>query len=51
MFKAVKNENGLMVGFISIEYIKNGCDNFEKSAKNLDKKANRIMGALAGQKS
>lgn len=49
MFRPVKDESGLMIGFIGVEYINKECDNKKKAGKNLDKKTNRIMGALLGQ--
>lgn len=49
MFRAIKREDGLMIGFIGMEYITNTCDDFKKAGKNIDKKVNRIIGALLGQ--
>ena len=49
MFRPIKDESGLMIGFIGMEYINKICEDEKKSNKNIDKKANRIMGALLGQ--
>ena len=49
MFRAIKREDGLMVGFIGMEYITSECNNYKAAGKNIDKKVNRIMGALLGQ--
>lgn len=45
MFRAIKREDGLMLGYIGVEF--NTLDyDFEKQKKNLCKKADRIAGAL-----
>ena len=49
MFRAIKREDGLMVGFVGMEYIHKSCENPKEASKNIDKKVNRIMGALLGQ--
>lgn len=49
MFRAIKREDGLIIGFIGMEYISKTCEDFKKAGKNIDKKVNRIMGALLGQ--
>ena len=49
MFRAIKREDGLMVGFVGMEYIYNTCQDAKAAGRNIDKKANRIMGALLGQ--
>jgi hypothetical protein len=49
MFRAIKREDGLMVGFVGMEYINSTCEDKKKAGKNIDKKVNRIIGALLGQ--
>lgn len=49
MFRAIKREDGLMVGFIGMEYITHECVDYKTAGKNIDKKVNRIIGALVGQ--
>ena len=49
MFRAIKRTDGLMIGFIGMEYSTKTCEDFKKAGKNIDKKVNRIMGALLGQ--
>lgn len=49
MFRAIKRADGLVIGFIGMEYISKDCEDFKKAGKNIDKKVNRIMGALLGQ--
>lgn len=49
LFRPIKNEDGLMIGFVGVEYINSPCEDKKKASKNIDKKANRIMGALLGQ--
>ena len=49
MFRAIKQEDGLMIGFIGVEYILKDCEDKKKVGKNIDKKVNRIIGALLGQ--
>ena len=50
MFRAIKQEDGLMIGFLGVEYIVKECEDKKKVGKNIDKKVNRIIGALLGQK-
>ena len=49
MFRAIKREDGLMIGFVGMEYIHSVCEDIKEAGKNIDKKVNRIMGALLGQ--
>lgn len=49
MFRAIKKEDGLMIGFVGVEYINRVCEDKKKSGKNIDKKVNRIIGALLGR--
>lgn len=37
-----------MLGFIAMEYINRGCEDIKKARRNIDKKTNRIVGALLG---
>lgn len=49
MFRAIKRDDGLIVGFVGMEYIHKTCEDIKKAGKNIDKKTNRITGALLGQ--
>ena len=49
LFRVIKRADGLVIGFVGMEYIAKNCDDFKKAGKNIDKKVNRIMGALLGQ--
>ena len=49
LFRAIKKEDGLVIGFIGMEYISRNCEDIKKANKNIEKKVNRIMGALLGQ--
>ena len=49
MFRAIKREDGLMIGFVGMEYIHRTCADSKAAGKNIDKKVNRIIGALLGQ--
>ena len=48
MFRAIKREDGLMIGFIGMECIEETWKDKKLAARNIDKKANRIIGALLG---
>lgn len=44
--QAIKRSDGLMIGFIVMEYVNNTCADFSKAQKDLEKKTLRITGAL-----
>ena len=45
MFRVIKREDGLMLGYVGVEF--NTLDyDFEKQKRNLCKKADRIAGAM-----
>ena len=44
--QAIKRNDGLMIGFIVMEYVSNTCWDCQKAQKNLEKKTLRITGAL-----
>lgn len=44
--QAIKRSDGLMIGFIVMEYVNNTCADFSKVQKDLEKKTLRITGAL-----
>lgn len=44
--QSIKRCDGLMIGFIVIEYVSNTCQDFLQAKKNLEKKTLRITGAL-----
>lgn len=46
LINAVKTMNGIVVGFIVLEYSSSSCQDFSKAKKTLEKKALRISGAL-----
>ena len=48
LFRVIKRDDGLIIGFIGMEYIDRECTDFKKASKNIDKKVNRIIGALLG---
>lgn len=50
LFRSVKRQDGLLIGFIGMEYVGECCVDLEKAEKNIDKKTNRITGALFNQK-
>lgn len=49
IFRAIKRDDGLMIGFIGMEYIHGECVDLAAAHKNIEKKVNRTMGALLGQ--
>ena len=49
MFRVIKRQDGLVIGFIGMEYISKQCEDLKKAGKNIDKKVNRIIGAILGQ--
>lgn len=48
LFRSIKSEDGLMIGFIGAEYISEKCDDMKKAGKLIDRKVNRIIGAMLG---
>lgn len=44
--QSIKRGDGLMIGFIVMEYVNNTCADFSKAQKDLEKKTLRITGAL-----
>lgn len=46
IFHAIRASNGLMLGFIGIEYVNEACIDIDSAKKDLQKKAQRITGAL-----
>lgn len=51
LFRSIKKEDGLMLGFVGVEYIKHQCEDGKKASRNIDQKVNRIIGALLNQNS
>lgn len=49
LFRAIKREDGLMIGFIGMEYMTKECPDMKSAGKLIDKKVNRIIGAMLGQ--
>lgn len=49
LFRPIKNEAGMMLGFVGMEYSHKTCEDKKKACRNIDKKTNRIIGALLGQ--
>jgi hypothetical protein len=48
LFRSIKREDGLMIGFIGMEYMTKECPNMKEAGKLIDKKVNRIIGAMLG---
>lgn len=48
LFRSIKDESGLMLGFICAEYISDVCSDMKTARKLIDKKVNRIIGAMLG---
>ena len=46
LFHAIKAPNGMLIGFIGMEFTDGGCSNIEAAKKNIQRKAQRITGAL-----
>lgn len=46
IFHAVRAQNGLMLGFVGMEYVDSLCTDLDAAKKHLQKKAQRITGAL-----
>ena len=47
LFRAVRREDGLLVGFVGVEY-NEGVTDLHKAKVSLDKKLNRVVGILLG---
>lgn len=45
---AIKRSDGMVLGFVVIEYSSNICENVERAKRNLEKRALCISGALIG---
>ena len=48
LFRSIKREDGLMIGFIGTEYIYEECKDMKAAGKLIDRKVNRIIGAMLG---
>ena len=48
LFRSIKREDGLMIGFIGMEYMTKECHDMKEAGKLIDKKVNRIIGAMLG---
>lgn len=48
-FHGIKRADGVILGFVVIEYVSNTCEDMDKAEKNLEKKTLRISGAYAGK--
>lgn len=48
-FHGIKRGDGMVLGFVVIEYVSNTCSDIDKAEKNLEKKTLRISGALVGK--
>ena len=48
-FHGIKRVDGVILGFVVIEYVSNTCEDMDKAEKNLEKKTLRISGAYAGK--
>ena len=47
--QAIKKMEGMVIGFVVIEYVSNECEDLEKAKADLEKKTLRISGALVGK--
>ena len=48
LFRSIKREDGLMIGFIGTEYIHEECKDMKAAGKLIERKVNRIIGAMLG---
>lgn len=48
-FHGIKRVDGVVTGFVVIEYVSNACEDMDEAEKNLEKKTLRISGALIGK--
>lgn len=44
----IKKSNGMVLGFVVIEYVSNACEDVQKAKNNLEKKTLKISGAMIG---
>ena len=47
-FRALKRSDGVIIGFVAIEFVQHACNNIELTKKELDRTTDRITGALLG---
>ena len=47
--RGIRRADGMVLGFVVIEYVSNSCSDITEAEKNLEKKTLRISGALVGK--